>query len=79
MYLCISGFLPDDNDDDSLKLKVSIPSSSEKAVMDVLGWNNLAEEADGELPLTAQQANKIASIIKQPLPDELELFIGVRA
>ncbi|WP_321864785.1 pyocin S6 family toxin immunity protein [Pseudomonas paraveronii] len=79
MYLCITGFLPDDADDDSLKYELNVSSEFEQAVMEILGWKSLAAEADGELPLTKEQARQIASAIKESLPDDLDMFIGVQA
>lgn len=79
MYLCISGFLPGDDEDDSLKYELDVPPEFEQAVMDILGWKSLAEEADDELPLTSEQVGQIASTVKQPLPRDLEMFISVVA
>ncbi|WP_230015697.1 pyocin S6 family toxin immunity protein [Pseudomonas chlororaphis] len=45
--------------------------------MDILGWESLAAETDGELPLTDEQVMQIAAAIKEYLPDHLDLFIGV--
>ncbi|WP_448644528.1 pyocin S6 family toxin immunity protein [Pseudomonas mediterranea] len=42
------------------------------------GWESLIAEAMGELPLTAEQVQKIERAIQQPLPRDLDLFIGVR-
>ncbi len=47
--------------------------------MDVLGWKSLAEESDGELLLTSDVVQQIASVVKEPLPNDLDLFIGVVA
>jgi len=47
--------------------------------MDILGWESLAAEADGELPLTKEQVSQIAVAIKESLPDHLDLFIDVVA
>jgi len=33
--------------------------------MDILGWESVAAEADGELPLTNEQTRQIASVIKE--------------
>ncbi|WP_040066613.1 pyocin S6 family toxin immunity protein [Pseudomonas batumici] len=77
MYLCITGFLVDDSVDSSLKYELDVPPEFEQAVMDVLGWKNLADECDGDLPLTSDQIQQIASVIKEPLPSDLDLFIGV--
>lgn len=77
MHLYITGFLVDDHGDDSLKYDLDVAPEFEQAVMDVLGWKSLVEESDGELPLTHHQIQKISSVIKAPLPGNLDLFIGV--
>ncbi|WP_236645647.1 pyocin S6 family toxin immunity protein [Pseudomonas sp. Ant30-3] len=46
--------------------------------MDVLGWESLVAEANGELPLTNEQVQQLEIAIHQSLPKELELFMGVR-
>jgi len=79
MYLCITGFLPDNFEDSSLKYELDIKPEFEKTVMKILGWESLAAEADGELPLTNEQTSQIASAIKESLPNDLDLFIGVVA
>lgn len=79
MNLYITGFLPDHFEDSSLKYELDIKPEFEKTVMDILEWESLAAEADGELPLTNEQTRKIASVIKEYLPYDLDLFIGVVA
>lgn len=77
MYLCITGFLPDSAADSSLKYELDVDSQYEKAVMDVLGWKSLADECDGELPLTDEQVRQIGIVLQQSLPTNLDMFIGV--
>lgn len=79
MHLWISGFLGDDNEDDSLKFSLTVRPEFEQAVMSILGWESLAAECDGELPLTSEQVRKIAAVVNQQLPADLDMFIGVRA
>lgn len=78
MHLWISGFLDEDNEDDSLKYSLTVLPEFEQAVMDILGWRSLAAECDGELLLTTEQIRKISTAINEQLPTELDLFIGVR-
>lgn len=54
-------------------------SGIEQRVMDILGWGCLAAEADDELLLAKEQVSQIAVAIKEPLPDSLDLFMGVVA
>jgi len=77
MHLYITGFLPDDFEDSSLKYDLDIKPEFEKTVMKILGWESLAAESDGDLPLTNEQTSQIALAIKEPLPHDLDLFIGV--
>ncbi|MPQ69663.1 MULTISPECIES: pyocin S6 family toxin immunity protein [unclassified Pseudomonas] len=79
MYLCITGFLVDNSVDSSLKYELDVCPEFEQAVMEVLGWKNLADECDGDLPLTSHQVQQIAFVVKESLPDDLDLFIGVVA
>lgn len=78
MFLEITGFLADDSEDSSIIFELVVQPEFEKAVMDILGWKNLAAECDGELPLTEEQIRKISSAINQQLPIALDMFIGVR-
>ncbi|SEM81771.1 hypothetical protein SAMN04487857_105219 [Pseudomonas sp. ok272] len=79
MHLWISGFLAEDNEDDSLKYSLTVLPEFEQMVMDILGWKNLAAECDGELELTREQVRKISLALNEKLPMELDMFIGVRA
>jgi hypothetical protein len=55
IFLEITGFLASGSEDSSIKFELDIAQEYEQAVMDVLGWESLAAEADGELPLTSEQ------------------------
>jgi hypothetical protein len=77
--LCITGFLADDSDDTSLKYELEVPPQFEPAVLEVMGWQSVAKSPDGEWLLTGDQSHQIAATINEPLPDDLDLFIGVEA
>lgn len=79
MLLEITEFLASGSEDSSIKFELDIAQKYEQAVMDILGWESLAAEVDGELPLTMEQVQQIAEAINEQLPTELDLFIGVRA
>ena len=79
MFLEITGFLAEDSEDSSIKFELDVQPEFENAVMDILGWENLAAECDGELPLTEEHVRKISSAINEQLPVTLNMFIGVRA
>ncbi|WP_053121458.1 MULTISPECIES: pyocin S6 family toxin immunity protein [unclassified Pseudomonas] len=78
MFLWISGFLKDDDYDDSLKYEFTVNQKSEPAVLAVLGWKNLDDSPDGEWLLTSDQVQQISEVIAEQLPMELDVFIGVR-
>ena len=79
MFLWISGFLPGDNEDDSLKYELEVPHEFEERVMGILGWSDLASSPDGDWLLSAAQIQQISSIVGESLPSDLDLFIGVTA
>ncbi|RON86606.1 hypothetical protein BK635_06600 [Pseudomonas chlororaphis] len=79
MHLYLTGFLSDGFDYTSLKYELDVAPEFEQKVMDILGWESLAAEADGELPLTKEQVMQIAAAIKESLPGHLDMFIGVVA
>lgn len=79
MRICVTGFMPDDNNDDSVKFELMVSVDRQQAVMDVLGWQDLAEEADGELLLTGDQAERVSGAVGTPFPKGLDIFIGVIA
>ncbi|MGZ7460290.1 pyocin S6 family toxin immunity protein [Pseudomonas sp. Ma2-10] len=79
MYLCITGFLPDSFEDSSLKYEFDVDTAFNDQIVQLLGHKNLNEMASGEWLLTAEQAQKIGALINQPIPRDLEIFIGVEA
>lgn len=79
MHLRITGFLPGDDEDGSLKYSLNISRHHEQKVLDVLRWPSLATAIDGELKLTAQEVETISLAIGLELPLNLDLFISVRS
>ncbi|KAA0985829.1 pyocin S6 family toxin immunity protein [Pseudomonas sp. ANT_J28] len=79
MYLCISGFLPDSAEDDSLKFELDLNASFNDQIVKLLGHKSLNEMASGEWLLTTEEVQQIALLINQPIPSNLDLFIGVEA
>jgi hypothetical protein len=78
MFLWISGFLPDESEDDALKFELTVDSKSEHPILAVMGWPELSLSPDGEWLMTAEQTQRISEILGEQLPKELDLFIGVR-
>ncbi len=79
MHLCITGFLKDDSNDTALKYELDVRADSEQAVLDVLGWQSLAESPDGEWLLTGEQSQRVEAAMGELLPRDLDLFIAVEA
>jgi hypothetical protein len=79
MYLSISGFLPDEEEDDSLQFDLDLDESFSGQIVQLLGHGSLNAMAEGEWLLTNEQVTEISKIIDVPLPTNLELFIGVLA
>jgi hypothetical protein len=72
-------FFSRSHEDDFIQFELDVDSKFEPAIMAILGWESLAEEVVGELPLSIAQVRQIERVIQQPLPENLDLFIGVRA
>ncbi|NWB50618.1 pyocin S6 family toxin immunity protein [Pseudomonas gingeri] len=79
MNLCISGFLPEGNDDEFIKYDLDVEPEFESELLELLGHASLNDMAVGEWPLTLEQVQQISAVIKQKLPLDLDLFIGVVA
>ncbi|AIC19475.1 MULTISPECIES: pyocin S6 family toxin immunity protein [Pseudomonas] len=79
MYLCITGFLLNSREDDSLKYELDVDSTYNKQIVETLGHTSLNAMAEGEWLLTNEQITAISEIIGQPLPTDLKLYIGVEA
>lgn len=79
MYLSISGFLPDENEDDSLKFDRDLKESYNSRILQLLGHRSLNAMAEGEWLLTKEQVIELSQIIGESLPTELDLYIGVLA
>lgn len=79
MYLCVRGFLPDDFEDDSLKFRLAVDGILNERIVKILGHRSLNAMAEGEWALTSEQVADLSSTIGQPLPTDLDLFIGVVA
>ncbi|CAI8799488.1 Phage protein [Pseudomonas chlororaphis] len=79
MYLCITGFLLNSREDDSLKYELDVDSTYNKQIVETLGHTSLNAMAESEWLLTNEQITAISEIIGQPLPTDLKLYIGVEA
>ncbi|MBD9464085.1 MULTISPECIES: pyocin S6 family toxin immunity protein [Pseudomonas] len=79
-YLSITGFYPDERNDDSLQFQRSIRDEIlMQALAQLTEAKPLEEIEPGELELTKSQINEISKLLKIEFPDGLEYFIGTRA
>ncbi|KQZ93285.1 pyocin S6 family toxin immunity protein [Pseudomonas sp. Root562] len=79
MYLCITGFLPDDLEDNSLKYELDVNAAFNDQIVELLGHKNLGAMASGEWPLTKEQVQQIGALTGETIPPDLNIFIGVEA
>jgi hypothetical protein len=76
-FLCLSGFLKDDRDDDSLKYEIDIPLTFQEPVLAILGCKSFNDSHGNGWELEPGQVDKISMIIGQSLPKQLSLYIEV--
>jgi hypothetical protein len=79
MHLCITGFLPDNAEDDFVKFDFKVDGVFNDLIVKYLGHRSLNAMAEGEWLLTREEVEGLSSIIGQPLPDDLTMFIGLEA
>lgn len=79
MYLCISGFLVDSTEDDSIKFELVVDRSHNEKIVQLLGHESLNAMAECEWPLTMEQVETLSNLIGHDLPTSLKLYIGVEA
>ena len=79
MYVCITGFLPGNTEDDSLKFELDLDPSLNEQIAQIVGHRSLNAMSEGLWVLTDKQASQISSLIGQPLPTHLSLLIGLEA
>jgi hypothetical protein len=77
-YLCISGFFPEPNPDDSIKYKKAVQQEAQIPVLTAMGWASLTDVPGGEHELTAIQAAAVLESLGDPLNNELVYCIGLR-
>ena len=77
-YLCISGFFPEPNPDNSLQYEKDIPPNLEPLALSVMGWASQKVVPAGDHELTAAQACEIFSILGEPLRPGLIYGAGLR-
>ncbi|MBH8614851.1 pyocin S6 family toxin immunity protein [Pseudomonas mohnii] len=79
MYLCISGFLSDSPEDDSLKFVLDLDNSFSEEIIKSLDHRSLNAMVETKWLLASEQFAQKSKIVGQSLPTHLKLFIGVEA
>lgn len=78
--LSITGFYPDEKQDDSLQFELIIKDYELNQALAQLTESKSFEEIEpGELELTESQVLQIANLLNVDFPKGLEYFIGTRA
>lgn len=78
-YLSITGFYPDEKQDNSLQFQLTIKDYElNQALAQLTESKNLEEIEPGELELTGTQILQVA-LLDVDFPEGLEYFIGARA
>lgn len=76
-YLLITGFYPDDKEDDSLQFELNINENKlNEKVAHLIESKPLSEVEAGELLLNASQVMALSDLIGVSFPEGLEYFIG---
>ncbi|MGF6517871.1 hypothetical protein ABH912_005337 [Pseudomonas sp. BT76 TE3572] len=79
-YLSITGFYPDEKQDDSLQFQLTIKDyEMNQALAQLTESKKLEEIEPGELELTGAQILQVAKLLEVDFPEGLEYFIGPRA
>ena len=77
MRIHITGFLPDDHEDDLLKFDLLMDPSYNGQILEYLGHKDLIAMSEGLWDLAPEQVSYISELIGEPLPSDLEMLIGV--
>lgn len=77
MGIWITGYLPDDHDDQFIKYERDVDTTFNGALLALLGHARIEELAVGAWPLSEDQVRQVSSVLGLPLPLDLEIFISV--
>ncbi|WPC30651.1 pyocin S6 family toxin immunity protein [Pseudomonas moraviensis] len=76
-FLSITGFFPDEAQDDSLQFELDITGSEmNERVAQLIESKPLGEVEPGELLLTQDQVTALENLLSVSLPKGLEYFMG---
>lgn len=78
MHMYITGFLPDESQDESLQYDFEVDSAFNLKIALLLGHPDLTEMmAGGVWTLSPDQASKLSELIGEPIPRQLQIQIGL--
>ncbi|WP_434604115.1 pyocin S6 family toxin immunity protein [Pseudomonas sp. R1-7] len=76
-YFSITGFYPDDKNDDSLQFEMYIKNSEQNEVLaQITEGKSFGEIGPGELEITGEQLREIGRVLGMEFPAGLEYYIG---
>ncbi|MBO1536829.1 pyocin S6 family toxin immunity protein [Pseudomonas sp. OA65] len=76
----ITGFYPDDKNDDSLQFEIYIEDTEQKeALAQITEAKPFNKIEPGELEITEEQLSKIEKVLDRKFPDGLKYYIGTCA
>ncbi|MHC8403814.1 MULTISPECIES: pyocin S6 family toxin immunity protein [unclassified Pseudomonas] len=79
-YLLITGFYPDEKQDDSLQFDLDIHGSElNERVAQLIEGKALKDLEPGELLLTDEQVSDLAKLLGVSFPEGLEFYMGTCA
>jgi hypothetical protein len=64
MYLCVSGFLLNGAEDDSLKFELNVDRSYNEQIAHLLGHESVKATAEPEWFLNSEQTSKLSQLIR---------------
>lgn len=77
MHLCITGFLPNNNEDDLLKFQLYIDPYYNDDIVSFLGHRSLDAMSEGLWRLSREQIIGVSEITGNKIPIDLDILIGV--
>ncbi|MDH1257632.1 MULTISPECIES: pyocin S6 family toxin immunity protein [Pseudomonas] len=79
-FISITGFFPDEAQDDSLQFELDITGSEmNEKVAQLIESKPLDEVEPGELLLTQDQITALENLLNVSFPEHLEYFMGICA
>lgn len=77
MYLRVTGFLAESNEDDSLQYRRIVERHLESSILSIVGWSSLEDGLKYEVELSREQALLVSEVLGEQKIENLMLFVGV--